>query len=76
MSELKIALLPCPFCGGEAQVINYVGGGDNNKVNVVCNRCGAESKRLLPPWNGESDDMDIYKRTQTRAIEMWNRRDA
>lgn len=59
MSEIK--LLPCPFCGGEAEVftsdeIGYLG---NDRYTVKCGSCICGTGH--------------YKDRQ-RAIEMWNTR--
>lgn len=67
---MKMTLLPCPFCDGEADLNNFAGGPDNNKVNVRCLSCGAETKRLLPPFH----DMATYERTARQAEAMWNQR--
>ena len=53
-AELK----PCPFCGGEAEIIS---GASNRQVFfVTCDTCGAET-----PW---------IARTKAEAAEAWNRR--
>ena len=57
MSELR----ECPFCGGEAELVNY---GLTGKFEVVqCVDCGARTRVFDP---------DI-KRGES-VIEAWNRR--
>jgi predicted RNA-binding Zn-ribbon protein involved in translation (DUF1610 family) len=52
MSEQE--LLPCPFCGGEAEITRY---GDNRKSTIVeCTECGCrlengEAFRHGTAWN-------------------------
>lgn len=63
MSELK--LLPCPFCGGEAEYYKrYIGYGSSGLgahdwFSVKCEKCRTKS--------------DEYK-TEAEAIAAWNRR--
>ena len=52
-------LLPCPFCGGEAEVI-FDGDGEMSAVAVKCKDCGITTIHYL-------DDT-------RKAIEAWNRR--
>ena len=55
MSNLK----PCPFCGGEAEVI-FDGDGEMSAVAVKCKDCGIRTIHYL-------DDT-------RKAIVAWNRR--
>lgn len=57
MSEIK--LLPCPFCGGEAELDNSVA----NAVSVECTVCHASSPIFLRMSDREQ-----------KAIESWNTR--
>lgn len=54
-------LKPCPFCGGEALVVN-VAPYDLNMYTGVCQNpyCGA--------------NIGIYSDTREEATEKWNRR--
>lgn len=67
MAELKI--LPCPFCGGKAEMYNGVecsGHGAFYEYSVVmCSKCNASGKRIY--------DVDV-KDKKTHAMEAWNRR--
>ena len=54
-------LKPCPFCGGEASVVQYVG----DLYAVVCNYCFvrtskySEKEKAVSAWNrrnGETDE--------------------
>ena len=57
-SELLGALLPCPFCGGNA---DYVTRGDFYKHKVECSKCGATT-------GGSAFRNDDYN------ARMWNAR--
>lgn len=64
-SELKntsdeIKLLPCPFCGGEAQIVRAVHFGNIKNFFATCLVCGVETPRT--------------SRTMAHAAEAWNRR--
>ena len=56
MSELK----PCPFCGGEAEMQNYITEG-----TVWCSTCRATVTRR----HGRDGESGFYE-----AIAAWNRR--
>lgn len=56
------AILPCPFCGGEAAATNYV-----IDAAVSCGNCRATIKRTHPRDNDDG---------LPAAISAWNRRDA
>lgn len=62
MSEIK--LLPCPFCGGEAEVIgNYIKGVPNNfQYFVRCKKCKARPQPFY-----------TFKKKE-KAVEAWNTR--
>lgn len=59
MAEIK--LKPCPFCGGEAALINTMAFGKSCK-SVMCIKCKATV-------NNFAGDMQ-----EERASEAWNRR--
>ncbi|MBR4930736.1 MAG: Lar family restriction alleviation protein [Bacteroidaceae bacterium] len=62
MSEIK--LLPCPFCGGEAEVIgHYIKAGANNfQYFVRCKKCKARPQPFY-----------TFKKKE-KAVEVWNTR--
>lgn len=57
-------LLPCPFCGGEAEVIGFYlkGVANNYQYFVRCKRCKARPNALFS------------YRQEEKAIEKWNMR--
>ena len=59
MSGIK--LKPCPFCGGEATLINTTALGMDCK-SVMCMRCKAK----VTNFGGNN--------TASKACEAWNRR--
>ena len=58
MAELK----PCPFCGGEAEVVKVHSGVAMFPYTVVCksDECSAS--------------VGVFKETRGKAIEAWNTR--
>lgn len=67
MEKLK----PCPFCGGEAQLV--VNGW---KAFVQCKRCEAKTRTIkhsLPRKNAEHLSFAEAERDRW-AVEAWNRR--
>lgn len=56
-----VALLPCPFCGGDDVIARETHDGPVRPVEVICRECGAQS--------------DIYDDAD-KAIAAWNRRAA
>lgn len=55
MSELK----PCPFCGGEAEILTAESMHGGNLYGVMCDCCAGRA--------------DVYD-TEAEAIEAWNTR--
>lgn len=76
-----IKLKPCPFCGGEADLIMSTRGiGDNmttirNTFVVRCRKCGISGKyhesRIYQTNDGE---VHIEATGADEAIKEWNRR--
>jgi Lar family restriction alleviation protein len=53
-------LLPCPFCGGEAEIdFDFSGYNESTRYYGVCNSCYAKSHKKL---------------TKEEAIKAWNKR--
>ena len=42
IEEVKVILLDCPFCGGDASYITYSAAVGS----VICNDCGGQTSRL------------------------------
>jgi hypothetical protein len=65
------ALLPCPFCGGEAYLLTGMGGSQFGK----CKACGAEGSRVWRrAWTGEEDFERVKDERRIAATEKWNMR--
>lgn len=68
-----IKLLPCPFCGGEAEMDTRQGylalgtGRLGNRIAVYCRRCDADMGVCIE---------DVPDITPEQVAEMWNRRAA
>ena len=58
--EKLIDLKPCPFCGGEADVIEHLFHRLDSSYGLQCKKCKAETYQFY-----ESEE---------KAIEAWNRR--
>lgn len=63
-------LKPCPFCGGEAEIIEKWGDGFTRIVRVRCSVCHAKSPyKANPVLHGWFQWID-----KDKAAEAWNRR--
>lgn len=56
----KPELKPCPFCGGEAEVVSHISFFDQLFFGVKCLYCGIQTSQ--------------YYREPTPAIKIWNTR--
>lgn len=64
IEKLEAALLPCPFCGGKAEINTNLYGGDNGDMaGILCSKCtcGIES------YGSRLEDIQGYAK-------LWNRR--
>lgn len=59
-------LKPCPFCGGEAKLVDYGQEGDFEDWDVECEKCGI---LFVAPGKEEG-----WVTTKEEAAEAWNRR--
>ena len=72
MSEL----LPCPFCGGEAELAGEA--EPYHRINAFCIKCGAQTRII----RGSIDELrvipenreDLEKILEKITIETWNKR--
>jgi hypothetical protein len=67
------ALLPCPFCGGYADLDYYHNENDDGggRGKVICTGCGVEAVGDDKGWMSNEAD----KRTsKSEAVSMWDRR--
>ena len=72
-------LMPCPFCGGKANMITTTNGSTHHDVSftfgVECSECGTSL-----PWVHElratlvDGELKITKDERDKAVEEWNRR--
>lgn len=66
---MKNELKPCPFCGGEAEVVNRREiQGEQLTAYVECKGCGASGKIVFQTLNKR--DIEYI----SEAIEAWERR--
>lgn len=59
--EREEALLPCPFCGGDAEIVHIEEGENAGGSCVCCKRCNASSnvefefkENFISNWNRRS----------------------
>lgn len=72
-------LMPCPFCGGKANMITIANGSTHHDVSftfgIECSECGT-----CLPWvhelraTLENGELKITKDERDKAVEEWNRR--
>lgn len=65
----ETTLLPCPFCGGEA---NHFGGGGYHAIR--CSKCGVTNEWLPERINGQEDIWLNAFDSSEEAAKAWNRR--
>ena len=70
MQATEIELKPCPFCGGQAELVTgyqeHILFYDTKYVYVRCKNCKAET---------DSVNLSAYYSAKDKAIENWNRRE-
>ena len=66
--EGKIELLPCPFCGREAQL-----AASDHGVSVKCKRCGAST---IVANDGKPETLVYANSAVESVVEAWNLRTA
>lgn len=59
-------LLPCPFCGGEAEFVDCIPLDVDQWVEVTCIECGGSV--------GTQNDVVLMPETREEAARRWNRR--
>jgi Lar family restriction alleviation protein len=59
----KIKLLPCPFCGGEAEIISSCFFGWDKQI--ICKKCGASTRYLCGVTPSQATK---------NAVKKWNTR--
>lgn len=75
----KNELKPCPFCGGEAELVRGCQTEDGigaKPFYIRCIKCGAEVGHTIPDWDEWANDRfnTCYARCAETAIEAWNTR--
>lgn len=66
MSDGLEQLEPCPFCGGEGRLSQFVAQFDQGAYFIECNKCRAQGPTADPP----------YAQAERRARRLWNERNA
>lgn len=69
-----VGLLPCPFCGGEAEMSYYLKGASRDVAGhyVECSLCSAGGE----PFDIQGEMPDRVEYTKAKAIAAWNTRAA
>lgn len=74
-------LLPCPFCGGEANCSDYYGEDCIFEYLVICLDCGVSTQTFLTEeeaieaWNTRKPMERIVERLEEKALEHENNGD-
>lgn len=73
----RVALLPCPFCGGEAtgRFPVYLISADCADARICCTNCDAEGPSFLCDM-GDADAKFHWPAARAEAIAAWNARAA
>ena len=75
-----IELKPCPFCGGEANIVQESTGTDQDfariRFKAKCCKCGMEPRDMTGSIEMMLKDGEIYivKDDRKDIARMWNRR--
>lgn len=71
-------MLPCPFCGGNADIMEQSGtntfGDLTATLSVQCKECGAEPYKTVICVRGHADWKKERMRAIFELIEKWQRR--
>lgn len=65
LSDKAIALLPCPFCGGDDL---QLGNTHTPKFSVECLSCNAEVGGLYFPYRGKKDNIKFHYDPELPAL--------
>ncbi len=77
---MKVELLDCPFCGGQADIALYTHNKKSNGVAVRCTHCGGSTERIIYRHDDIKfpDKLNIVikrmKDCQAEAAKLWNKR--
>ena len=71
-------LLPCPFCGGEAEedggtFVEYH-GHERQDYSITCKQCGAEVRCDVGDFEGADAVCSCHHNTRKICSDKWNRR--
>ena len=69
--EKHIGLKPCPFCGGDAKIVEIENDTDYQRLKIECLFCGATLERTQDFAHSQIARIALNE----SAIDVWNRRD-
>ena len=64
MAKLK----PCPFCGGEARIIEHEFTGADNTYGIKC-KCGTQGFQF---WESIDDAIKAWNRRAQDVVMVWD----
>lgn len=77
-APLSGVMLPCPFCGGEAEVLaSWLNSCNNKKYHWFYPSCKGEIRENCPAIVEEQDEQGgccCDCRSVEEAVELWNKR--
>ena len=75
MTDTPTPMLPCPFCGGKAKLMNTSTAEMSTEYSVRCSVCHATTPKSYHAWGYGSEEAEKrWTDAKAEAIAAWNTR--